>query len=156
MQRSVVVVIVASMLFATCGEEANEPITLRDADSGSEVALATGDGLTIELDSNPSTGYRWMIDETSMPTDLELLSKAFIEPDADLVGAPGKQVFLFEATSTGAGILRLEYLRPFDEPAIPDRIVEYIIRIDGANWPPDNITPPGTSTETAPDSSTSG
>ena len=33
-------------------------------------------------------------------------------------------------------ILRLEYARSFDDPVVPERIVEYIVRVDKAPWPP--------------------
>jgi hypothetical protein len=41
-------------------------------------------------------------------------------------------VFVFEAIGD-ADILRLEYIRSFDDPVIPERVVEYIIRVDGLN-----------------------
>jgi hypothetical protein len=45
-------------------------------------------------------------------------------------------VFTFAAVGEGAGILRLEYVRSFDDPPVPERIVEFIVRVDGAAWPP--------------------
>jgi hypothetical protein len=46
-------------------------------------------------------------------------------------------------------VLRLEYLRPFDDPPIPERIVEYIVKVEGAEWPPTGVTMPPISTATA-------
>jgi hypothetical protein len=45
-------------------------------------------------------------------------------------------VFVFVAGDEGAGVLRLEYVRSFDDPVIPERVAEFIVRIDGAPWPP--------------------
>ena len=75
-----------------------------------------------------------------------LQSSTYEEPSQpDVVGAAGTQVFVFSVDGSGAGILRLEYFRPFEELPIPDRVVEYIIRIDGAPWPPPTVEAPGTS-----------
>lgn len=104
----------------------------------------------VQLEANPSTGFGWVIAEGSMPGVLALTNEGFIASDTDLVGAPGTQWFHFEATGAGAGVLRLEYLRPFEDPAIPMQVVEYIVRVDDAEWPPTNVTVPATATATAP------
>ncbi len=140
------------------GDEAGgdeTPIVMTDADSGSEISVATGESFEVRLESNPSTGYEWQVDLATLEGLIEVGSTTFEEPDTDLVGAAGTQVFEFEATGSGAGILRFEYLRPFDDPPVPERIVEFIVRVDGAPWPPEgsDAEPPATTTVSAPDSS---
>lgn len=117
-------------------------------DSGSEVRVASGNTIEVTLESNASTGYRWVIAEGS-PEFLTLVEAGYEEPDTDRVGAPGEQVFVFSANDGGAGILRLEYVRPFDDPIIPERVVEFIVIVDGAEWPPRDGQPPGTSSVSA-------
>jgi hypothetical protein len=83
-------------------------------------------------------------------TDLvALTSRTYVASDTDLVGAAGTDVFVFTA-GQGAGILRLDYIRSFDDPIIPERVAEYIIRIDGAEWPPPHGTNPSTNRAVAP------
>ncbi len=79
----------------------------------------------------------------------ELRTRTYLEPDTDLVGAPGSDVFTFEAIDD-AEVLRLDYVRSFDDPVIPERVIEYIIRVDDAPWPPEDVQPPATSSATAP------
>jgi predicted secreted protein len=137
-------------MVSSCGDD-DDSIVVTDVDSGSEIEVASGDSFEVRLESSPSTGFAWDVDAMSSPGLVELRSKSFEEPvDGDVVGAPGTDVFVFEATGEGAGILRLAYVRSFDDPPVPERVAEYIIRIDGAPWPPDDPgEPPGTSTATA-------
>ncbi len=137
------------VVVSSCG--ADGPVTSTDADTGAEIDLAIGDPLELRLRSDPSTGYQWVESPSDIGAFLTRVSQAYEAPDTDLVGAAGTEVFLYEATARGAGILRLEYLRPFEDPAIPERVVEYIVRIDDAPWPPVMTgDPPSTTTVAAP------
>ena len=118
------------------GEDAVGTV-LTEADSANEVSLSAGEEFVVRLGSNPSTGYQWEIAEMSVPDIAEFQLRSYEDADnTEVVGAAGFEVFTFEAGSSGAGILRLEYVRSFEELPVPDRVVEYIIRIDGAAWPP--------------------
>jgi len=146
-------VVIVAVAAAACGggggdDEGRRVIT--DADSNSEVSVEVGDDVEVRLPSNPSTGYSWRIDPA--PTVVELRSSSFDEVDDadDRVGAGGTEVFVFDVVVAGAEILRFEYVRPFDDPIVPERIVEYIVRVDGAPWPPPDVSPPATATATAP------
>ena len=138
-------------LLSACGGEDGD-VVLFAANSTSEVAVAADAMIEVHLESNPSTGYRWELSAMSTPDVVELVDRSFEQSGSDEVeGAPGTEVFTFKAASAGAGVLRLEYLRPWEDPPVPDRVVEYIIRIDGAPWPPvpSDTDPPATATATA-------
>lgn len=145
---AVVVLVVFVMAAGGCGGPAR--VTLTEEDSLGEVPVDSGDEIELRLESNASTGYRWALPEDRVPQPLDLVESRFEEPDTDLVGAPGTQVFVFEAVARGADVLRLEYVRPFDDPPIPERVVEYVVIVDDAEWPPTDVSPPGTSEEEAP------
>jgi predicted secreted protein len=145
--------LMAFMLLATtptCGDDDDIEV-LADDQSGSEIELAAGEQFEIHLESNPSTGFAWEISAMTTPDLVALDSRTFVESDSDLVGAPGTDVLVFTTGAEGAGVLRLEYVRSFDEPIVPERVVEFVIRIDGADWPPPPGTPPPASTAVAPD-----
>ena len=122
-----------------CGGDADR-VVVTDADSGSELTVSSGDEVEVRLESNPSTGYSWQLDTRTIDSFADVRSSDYeaTGDDGDRVGSAGTEVFIIEITGRGAGVLRLEYLRPFDELPIPERIVEYIIRADGAPWPPDD------------------
>jgi predicted secreted protein len=145
---STVSLTVLALLFAaSCG--ADEPRTYTDTDTGAEIELATGDQFELRLPSNPSTGYQWIESPSDIGAFLTLVSQTYQAPETDRVGVAGTEVFRYEATAQGAGILRLEYVRTFEDPVVAERVVEYIIRIDDAPWPPVTTgAPPITSTAT--------
>jgi predicted secreted protein len=148
MRRVGVGTLILFVLLGACSGQG--AVTLTAADSGTEVDLESGGTLEVTLESNATTGYQWVIAEGSLDY-LSLIEERYEEPDTDLVGAPGEQVFVFDVSGQGAGILRLEYVRPFDDPIIPERVVEYIVIIDEAEWPPRDGSPPETSSASVPD-----
>lgn len=144
--------LIAFTLLVACSD--GDDVVVTSSDSSSEVELGSGEKFEVRLESNPSTGYGWEVSAMTSPGVVDLVSQGFeSSADENIVGASGTEVFVFRATDAGAGILRLEYVRPFDDPVVPERVVEYIVRIDGAKWPPDrdDSTEPRISTASAPD-----
>ena len=149
MRLSFLAVCAAALVVPACSSDPAEPTIYGDADSGTEILVEMGERFEIRLDSNPSTGYSWEFADDAGPSAVELVSQDHEPADTELVGASGVDVFVFEAVD-GAQVLRLEYLRSFDDPAVPERVAEFVVRVDDAPWPPDDVVPPGTSSATAP------
>jgi inhibitor of cysteine peptidase len=114
--------LVAALLVA-CGDDQGSTVELDQGDSQVEVPLEVGDQLDVRLESNPTTGYSWQLGP--LPEGLELVSSEFEGPDSDAAGAGGVEVFVFEATASGGGVLRLDYVRTFEDPIVPVESVEY-------------------------------
>lgn len=146
--RLPLVVVVVWSMAAACGEDGG-PLVLTDDEIGSEIEVDSGEQFEVRLDSNPSTGYSWQLSEMSTPELVVLESQTHVAADTDLVGATGTDVFVFTAVR-GAGILRLEYIRSFDDPIVPERVAEFTVRIDDAEWPPPRGSVPSTNTDVAP------
>ena len=71
--------------------------------------------VTLTLCSNASTGYAWP--ETANISNTSVLEQTdyyFIEPGGDLVGAPGKQVWTFEALEVGESTVTMNYSRAWE------------------------------------------
>ncbi len=149
MRSFAIVVSGVALVLSACSSDSAGLIAFSEAESGSEILIEAGEQFEVRLESNPSTGYSWEIAEEVGLKSVKLRSRSHEPAETELVGASGVDVFLFEAIG-GAEVLRLEYIRPFDEPVVPERIVEYIVRVDEAPWPPDDVVPPVTSTATAP------
>jgi len=81
-----------------------------------EVVVAEGGTLTVSLGSNPSTGFTW--DEGAHIADPALLrqtASALVPAEGQgLVGAPGTQVWTFEALAQGTTTVSLQYSRPWE------------------------------------------
>ncbi|MGI9606144.1 MAG: protease inhibitor I42 family protein [Acidimicrobiales bacterium] len=137
------------VLLFGCGK--SEVRTFSDDDNGMEINVDLGERFELHLESIPIAGFVWVLDETSGYDLVSLSSNThvpFIESEGRL-GGFGDDVMVFEATTAGAGILRLEYLQQRDDPLIPGRIVEYIVQVDGVEFTRDANDPPSTSTAVA-------
>ena len=93
---------------------------LTDKDTGRTLHLDRGDTVTIQLVSNPTTGYQWkfgtpLYDETVMI----LRGDKYIQPQEQLAGAPGKRSLTFLAEGSGRTGVRLIYVRPWEKNSQP-------------------------------------
>jgi predicted secreted protein len=77
------------------------------------VRTRVGETFVIVLDANPTTGYSWSVVD-SAGSRIANVGSAFLRPESGRVGAGGKQILLFRATSPGAAALTFRYVRPFD------------------------------------------
>jgi inhibitor of cysteine peptidase len=107
--------VVAATLFGACGGD--EPVAFTVQDSGKAVTVERGELVTLRLDSNQTTGFRWNLVTEPDPSVLTLVSSGYEEPEDGLVGQGGTEVWRFEAEASGSTSFELAYFRPFD-PAV--------------------------------------
>lgn len=107
--------LLALALFAAgCQATFEEPPLLTAEDSGSTLVLQTGEEFTVQLESNPSTGYAWTLDG-ALPANVEQVGEPeYVAPGMDAVGAAGMDLWKFRATEAGTGEVYLRYWRSFD------------------------------------------
>jgi len=81
-----------------------------------EVVVAEGGTLTLTLGSNPTTGFSWgEAAQIADPTVLQQTDSQTQPPQAQgMGGAPGAQVWTFEALKKGATTVSLDYSRPWE------------------------------------------
>ena len=77
------------------------------------IRARVGETFVIVLDANPTTGYSWSVVD-SAGSRIANVGSAFLRSETGRVGAGGKQILLFRATSPGAAALTFRYVRPFD------------------------------------------
>ncbi len=77
-----------------------------EKDNGALVQVRRGTRITIELNENPTTGYRWMISSID-ETFLVPAGDDFVPPDQKSRGAGGLRRFFFRAKSAGSTALTL-------------------------------------------------
>jgi inhibitor of cysteine peptidase len=76
--------------------------------------ITIGENFDIELESNPTTGFRWI--PTFDSAFLELVDNSFIlNEQKNLAGAPGIEVFTFKGIAKGITEIYLNYERPWEE-----------------------------------------
>jgi inhibitor of cysteine peptidase len=107
-----------ALLLAACAPIQPHAVLLDAGDSGGSVALEPGQLMSVVLEANPTTGYRWD------PIDLDeavltQVSGEFNPPASDAVGASATQTLIFRAVAPGATTLTLGYARPWEEGVEP-------------------------------------
>jgi inhibitor of cysteine peptidase len=85
-----------------------------------QVEVGAGDTLTVTLCSNPSTGFSWpesaqISDQTiAQQTDHKDVAPEDEAGATPVTGAPGTEVWTFEALEKGTSTIYVEYSRPWE------------------------------------------
>ena len=105
-------------------------ISLIAEHSGSTIAAAVGDRVRIQLDENPTTGYRW---QSPAESSLLKLVDDDYAPTADGgVGGGGTRTLVYEALAPGKGSLKLALARAWEPAQAPLRTFEIELDISAA------------------------
>jgi inhibitor of cysteine peptidase len=98
---------------ATAAQHAQvKTVTVTDRDNNETVQLNVGDKLAVRLASNPSTGYSWKVGQINQQLLRLTGDPRFEASSSGLLGAPGTEVFEFEARAPGGEALALLYQNP--------------------------------------------
>lgn len=98
-------------------------MTLREQDSGRTVDMKLGGVVTVHLQENPTTGYRWTVETGS---GLEQIGDYFKAGEA--IGAAGVREFQFRLTKVGSYELHIKNRREWEgEGSVIARFVANII-----------------------------
>ncbi len=105
--------------------------TLTEKNNGESLNLEVNDRVNIELKSNPTTGYEWVLSEETGGSIISLTGSGFIQSkkDKELIGAGGFEIFSFKAISNGKTSIILNYKRPWEEEAEPLETFEITISV---------------------------
>ncbi|QWG24654.1 protease inhibitor I42 family protein [Bradyrhizobium sediminis] len=97
--------------------------TATEADAADQtLQLTVGQQATVELEENPSTGYRWTIDAKSgVNASILRISDRGFSQNADgkrLLGAPGIHRWSIAATSAGSASVTFVYQRSWEATSV--------------------------------------
>lgn len=80
-----------------------------------KLQVPAGSSFTVTLCSNPSTGFKWSeLAQISDQAVVRQRSHEFVPPEKAMPGAPGQEVWVFEALKKGTSTVYLEYGRPWE------------------------------------------
>jgi predicted secreted protein len=77
-----------------------------------------GQNFTIQLQSNPSTGYHW--EPTYDNSTVTLINRAFassVSTQSAIIGAGGTDVFTFQGTKQGTSVITFNNISPSNQTA---------------------------------------
>jgi inhibitor of cysteine peptidase len=126
---AVIVSVAACSMFKSAPKPPPASVTVSADQSGTSVALASGQDLVVRLPSNPSTGYRWIYVE---PKDAVLRvdgPSSFEAQSAGTAGAGGTEIWKLAPFKPGQQQLRFEYRRPWEQDVAPSRIATYSVTV---------------------------
>ncbi|MEA1927971.1 MAG: protease inhibitor I42 family protein [Candidatus Auribacterota bacterium] len=103
--------------------------TRRYTSNDSTIEAAAGEEFSIILVSNPTTGYSWSFAVPLDETIIKLTEDKFIPPDNLRKGAPGKQLWTFQAVAEGKTTISLEYIRPWEKGKPPVKTKTFSISV---------------------------
>lgn len=123
-----------------CGDDEDQwPVVFTDP--GERFEVDAGEQFTVVLESNATTGYAWALEAEPPREVVRLVDDVYVEPDTDLVGAPGRQELTFEAVGDGSTYLQLWYVRSFDDPPEPADRAQFEVIVGSGD--PGGTVPPG-------------
>jgi inhibitor of cysteine peptidase len=93
------------------------------------IQARVGEEFVITLQSNPSTGYRWMLADSLDPM-LRLQAQTYVPQQPVRPGSGGHQRLTFTALAAGETTIRLRYQRHVQRSA--PRRAEFRVRIHPA------------------------
>jgi predicted secreted protein len=91
-----------------CDEFAENPHSIRN-----DFQVEIGDKITVKLCSNPSTGFEWDYEMTKENV-LKEEDHDFEEPERDVPGSAGIEVWTFESVEKGTTTVHMEYSQPWE------------------------------------------
>ncbi len=122
------VAFVAAALFAAPGFAAAKSLdaTVYGIDNASTSLVEhAGSRFLIALDSNRTTGYSWTASIKGDAVSSE--GSAYQESNGHSMGAPGRQIFVFDAMRKGAATVTLRYQRPWEHSTPAAKTVTFTV-----------------------------
>ena len=98
--------------------------TYTESNNGDNLNLKINDVITIKLESNATTGYKWNLSEENNSGIIAIVSSDYTEKENkdNLVGSGGFETLTFKAVSRGSATIILTYNRPWEKDVQPEKI----------------------------------
>lgn len=93
------------------------------------IEAQAGHNFTIILKANATTGYQWQIAKPLDESIVKLINSEYLADKTKLVGAGGKQVWIFKALKAGQTNISFKYMRPWGKNTPPQNEESYLIII---------------------------
>ena len=105
-------------IFSGCNIAGN---TYTERNNGDNLNLKINDVITIRLESNATTGFKWNISNETDTGIASFISSEYKQTSTykKLAGSGGYETFTFKAKSKGNAAITLTYNKPWEEEAAP-------------------------------------
>jgi inhibitor of cysteine peptidase len=89
------------------------------ADQEENITINKGQKFTIILESNPTSGFRWL--PTYDRSIINIISLDFQPSTSTRIGSTGKDIFTFKAITSGTTLLKMVYKRSWEEQFVAEK-----------------------------------
>ena len=122
--------LLAHSLLTACAQQPAHNVTLEDQ-SDCPQQLHVGQQLILSLPSNPTTGYRWAIQDSAGGVLRSLGPEVYTSSDnGQLLGSGGQSTWRFQVFAAGSGRLRLTSQQPWEPEAEPAQVFDCPITVN--------------------------
>ena len=117
-------------LLTACAHQPAHNVTVEEQ-SDCPKQLHIGQQLIVSLPSNPTTGYRWAIQDSAGGVLRSLGPEVYSSSDnGQLLGSGGKSTWRFEVFAAGTGRLRLTSQQPWEPETEPAQVFDCPITVN--------------------------
>lgn len=117
-------------LLTACASQPKQNITVEEQ-SECPLQLTNGQNLILTLPSNPTTGYRWAIQDSAGGVLRKISPEVYSNSESNgLVGNGGQSTWRFQAFASGTGRLLLTYQQPWEPEVAPVNAFDCAIKVN--------------------------
>lgn len=88
-------------------------VVITQTDQGNTIEVQQGDLIVIQIDENPTTGYRWELGAYGQQV-VEFVDSDYQSPTSAGIGGGGTRSFRFRASTTGRSTIQLRLRRSWE------------------------------------------
>lgn len=125
---AMIATVIATGIAAACGGSDGSGTAAVTAD-GTSFEVAVGDDFQIVLESNQSTGDRWVLSDELAAEVVEFVGETTQAADPDLIDAPTRQVITFRGVADGTAEIRLWAVGASGIPVEPVDRAEFSVTV---------------------------
>ena len=86
----------------------------------------SGESIYIEIEENPTTGYRWQLSSSLIDP---VISSTYASPDRSATGSSGVRIFAIFTTATGLHEITARLVRSWDPPDSYAQVIRFYISV---------------------------
>ena len=117
-------------LLTACAQQPAHNVTVEEQ-SDCPQQLQVGQHLIVSLPSNPTTGYRWAIQDSAGGVLRSLGPEVYTSSDnGQLLGSGGQSTWRFQVFAPGTARLRLTSQQPWEPEAEPAQVFDCPITVN--------------------------
>jgi inhibitor of cysteine peptidase len=98
--------------------------TFTESDNGKTVTVAKGQVVKVQLNENPTTGYRW---EPSVSSGVQITDDIYAASTSGRMGAGGIHTWTLRITGTGSQHFDADYKRSWESGSADNYSIQFVV-----------------------------